>query len=137
MNGQPVTNDLPAGNIYAMQGFNSLGMFSSAMNPFTEDGGGAPSGDPNTAAASAAGTSAGVGGHPIMWWLGMAIFIIAVMWVWKKYGGEGEAGFANILPSPYNWLSVTFQAIVGILAVKLLVNRFNVNKGLTDAINAV
>lgn len=88
------------------------------------------------AAATAAATT-GLFGKPTTWWLVLVAVVLGVMWLAKKYGGgEGGAVFAAIKPSFYNMFTITGNAVIGIVLLKILFNKVQV-PGLTALINAV
>lgn len=87
--------------------------------------------DSGTTTATAPFTSSGKG---LLWWVGFLGFLIVMVWIARKAGGEED--FRNIRPTFYNFMAVTLTAIVGIVGLKVIVTRWRI-PGASELILAV
>lgn len=72
-------------------------------------------------------------GQSVYWWLGIVVFLAAMVMVARKAGGEED--FRNIRPTAYNFLTITLTSIVGIVALKVVASKYRV-PGASDVILA-
>lgn len=102
--------------------------------------GGAMTANTNTLAATEDGgvptttTTTVSSGKGLLWWVGFLGFLIVMVWVARKAGGEED--FRNIRPTFYNFMAVTLTAIVGIVGLKVIAARWKI-PGASELILAV
>src|SRR5262245_47829003 len=130
----PDVNFVSARSVYPTASGGSLASASGAMSQQTTSV--VP--DPMTGGAAAAVTAGAVtlqpSGNAVWWWVGFLAFLLVMVWVARKAGGEED--FRNIRPTFYNFFAITLTAIVGIVGLKVIFSRFRV-PGASDIILAV
>lgn len=144
----PSVDVITARNVYGGAAGPSLGAIAGGLTPYSAQVGGVSesavigSGGDDTVSSSTNATNATLAssslfGRPVTWWLVLLVVVLGVMMLAKRYGGgEGGSTFAAIKPTFYNMFAITGNAVVGIILLKLLVNKVQI-PGLTDLINAV
>lgn len=109
-------NIVPVRNVYPGAGGATLATIASPNSPdgmaYAVDATGAT--QVTTATAS---TDASMGGHPMTWWLAIAILVAAIFFTARKTGDAAE--FSNIRASTYNIALITFIAILGLTVAKI------------------
>lgn len=130
-----VDNLVPPRNVYQGTPGATVGTRASAATPYTSGGADSPAGmaGPSNTGAGNAVTSP-VQGNPLMWWGVLVIVLLALMWLSKRVGSQGE-NFSNVRVSAWNVLIVTLAAVIGINALKALTAYVNV-PGLTPLVHA-
>lgn len=125
---QPDVLFTPIRNIYPTAGGGTLATLGAAGSP--------DSYNPNAGArmTTVADTTPRGG---IAWWVGIALLVVAMLFAARKTGQAEE--FKNLRASTYNVLFITFVAILGFTALKIIAVRMRSVKplaGLADVILA-
>jgi hypothetical protein len=122
-------NVVPMRNVYPASGGGTLATAASASSPDQFMTGPVSNSDGTAAAVTTpAPADRSVGGHPLTWWLGIAIIVAGIMFFARKSGQASE--FSNIRPSIYNGAVITFVAILGITVMKILAVKVRAVPGL-------
>lgn len=133
----PDTNVLPSSNLYPGSGGGTLAQIGSTASPtsmrYAIDPS-APSGTTAVAATPSPADSSAVG-HPLTWWVAIAILVAAIFFTARKTGNAGE--FSNLRASTYNIALITFIAILGITMAKILAVKVKGVPGLSGLASVV
>ena len=108
----PLRNVYPGGGGATLATIGNPSSPDSAMYSPTSTGGSTIS----TGTVQPADTSAG--GHPLTWWVGLAVVVGLIFYLARKNGTEAE--FSNIRISTFNVAQITFIAILGLTLSKIL-----------------
>lgn len=128
----PDINYMPARNIYPDASGGTLGSASSAMSPDTAGYSAAAvasDGGPMVSAPAARG----VAGHPLAWWVALAVLFAAFVFVGRKVGTAES--FSNIRFNAYNIVGIGLASVLFITVAKILVTKYPV-PGLTQIVQA-
>lgn len=132
----PDINFVPARAVYPTADGGTLASAGGAMTANTTVlssdvvGGINTSGAPTVASAPQLSSN----GKGLWWWAGFLGFLLVMVWVARKAGGEED--FRNIRPTFYNFAAITLTAIVGIVGLKVLAARWRI-PGASELILAV
>lgn len=117
-------NVVPSANVYPGTG-PSLANMGAPNSPvammYASDG------QPQAVTPSLPAT--GVTGHPLSWWVGLAIVVAIIFYTARRTGNEGE--FSNIRASTFNVSMITFIAILGLTLAKIVAVKIARVPGLT------
>jgi hypothetical protein len=112
-------NIVPLRNVYPGGSGATLATIGSPSSPdatmYSPTGGASGGGTVLTGTVQPVDTS--VGGHPLTWWLGLAVIVGIIFYTARKTGSEGE--FSNIRASTFNIAMITFIAILGLTLAKI------------------
>jgi FtsH-binding integral membrane protein len=84
-------------------------------------------------ATTVTNTGVDMSGRSLLWWVGFLAFLLVMVFVARKAGGEEE--FRNIRATFYNFMTITLTAIVGIVGMKVIAARWRI-PGASDIILA-
>ena len=121
-------------DVYPAAPGNTLGAAVGAGSLVTTSSTPAASAVSTGASAPTSAAPTGLTGQPLTWWATLIVLFIALGFVARKAGNEGE--FTNLKVSAYNILMITFAAIIGIAGMKALFARFQV-PGISTLVAAV
>lgn len=123
-------NPTPTASLYPSATGGTVGAATGGASLLTTGATVNAAGGPVAAGAAPAG---GLLGQPLTWWAGLIVLWLALGFVARRAGEERE--FTNVRISAYNILSITFAAIIGIVGLKTLFNRFPI-PGVTTLVNS-
>lgn len=130
---QPDINFVSARAVYPTASGGSLASAGAAMTESTNTV--VPAGDGTSAPTTVtAGPAMKMSGHTIGWWFGAVLFLVTLVWVARKAGGEED--FRNIRPTVYNFMTITLTSILGIVGAKVIAAKYRI-PGASDIILAV
>jgi hypothetical protein len=87
----------------------------------------------NSGVAVMSGAPVTTSGHSVVWWIGFVVFLLVMVFVARKAGGEED--FRNIRPTFYNFMTITLTAVVGIVGLKVIAAKYRI-PGASDLILA-
>lgn len=128
----PDVNNVPARSIYPTSPGATLGGYAQPMSAESQSPFSAVPGA--TDAGSAANVRPiSVSGNPLLWWVGILIFLVGLTFVAKRVGTDES--FRNIRPSFYNVMFIALNAILGIVGLKVIFSKWRV-PGISDLVMA-
>lgn len=93
-------------------------------NGYVADTGPAPSTPSGGVGSVEHAVAIGASGNPALWWVSLAVMLLALMYFAKHFGGD--ASYANLRLSAYNIFTITLSAIIGISLFKVAATKFPV-----------
>jgi len=121
----PDVNFVPERNVYPGATGPTTGSIGAAASP---DDARYQAGSPDDGLAGAQ-PPVGLTGHPVMWWVGLAVMVGLIWWLAHKVGKGGD--FANLRASTFNVVMITMIAVLGLTIGKAIFSKVRI-PGLSD-----
>lgn len=110
-------NVVPVRNLYPGASGATLATIASAGSPDGMYASVNQDGSTSAAAVTPALADTTAGGHPLTWWVAIAVLVAGIFFTARKTGNAEE--FSNLRASTYNIAMVTLIAILGITVAKI------------------